>query len=112
MKCPLFGRQGWNHAREHGDLSEDRGGGGYEFTRSSVTSHDWEDQVVAGGGVDRRQGAADATLAEAVGGARPEGITGPAARYTESPSHSERASRGGSEPLPGHVLRSEREAFS
>src|ERR1700751_3336352 len=103
MKCPHFGRQGWNHAREHGDLSEDRGGAGDEVTRSAVTSHDWEDQVVAGGGVGGRQRAADATLAEAVGGARPEGITGPAARYPESPSHSAGAGGRGSESVPGQV---------
>jgi transposase len=38
MKCPLFGRQRWSHAREHGDLSEDRGGAGDEVAGSVATS--------------------------------------------------------------------------
>ena len=31
MKCPLNGRRGWSHAREHGDLSEYRSGAGDEL---------------------------------------------------------------------------------
>ena len=52
-----------------------------------VTSHIGEDQVVAGGGVDRHQRAADASLAEAAGRARAQGITGPTARGTEPAIH-------------------------
>jgi len=44
-----------------GDLSGDRGGAGDEVTGSVVTSHNGEDQVVAGSGVDRHQRAADAS---------------------------------------------------
>src|ERR1039458_7688172 len=59
VKCPHSGRRGWSHAREHGDLSEDRGGAGDEVTRSAFEGHHGEDQVVAGGGVDWHQPTAD-----------------------------------------------------
>src|ERR1700679_2141075 len=112
MKCPHNGRRGWIHAYEHGDLSEDRGGAGDEVTGSVVTSHNGEDQVVAGSGVDRHQRAPDASLAEAACGARPSGITGPATAQAKQQAGAEGAGRRGSEPLPGQVLRSERAALS
>ena len=48
----IAGGEDGGHAREHGDLSEDRGGAGDEVTRSTVEGLSGEDQVVAGGGVD------------------------------------------------------------
>src|ERR1039458_5122758 len=112
IPTPHSGRRGWSHAREHGDLSEDRGGAGDEVTRSAFEGHHGEDQVVAGGGVDWHQPTADASLAEATGGARPPGITGPPSGDTEPPASAEGEGRRSSEPVPGQVLRSERAALS
>src|SRR3974390_1555035 len=112
MKCPHIERRGWSHAREHGDLSEDRSGAGDEVTRSAVESLSGQDQVVAGGRADGHQRAADASLAEATGGARSQGPAGSPARNTEPTARAEGEGRRGSRPVPGQVLRSERAAFS
>ena len=105
IPTPHNGRQGWIHAREHGDLSEDRGGAGDEVTGSAVEGLSGEDQVVAGGGVDGDQLAADASMAEATGRARPQGLAGPSARYTEPPARAEGEGGTGSEPnLHGLVV--------
>jgi hypothetical protein len=75
-------------------LSEDRGGAGDEVTGSVVTSHNGEDQVVAGSGVDRHQRAADASLAESGFEEQgPRGITGPATAQAKQQASGEGAGR-------------------
>ena len=74
--CPLNGRQGRSHAREHGDLTKDRSGAGDEVAECVATRHIGQDQVVAGSGVDGHQRAADPSMTEAFRGTRPPGITG------------------------------------
>ena len=49
MKCPDSERPGWIHAREHGELSEGRGGAGDEGAGSDIAGDGEEDHVVAGG---------------------------------------------------------------
>src|ERR1700747_1266683 len=85
---------------------------GDEVARSTVESLSGEDQVVAGGGVDGHQLAADASLAEAPGRAGSQGVTGPRAREPEPPAGGEGEGGRGSEPVSGQVLRSERAALS
>src|ERR1019366_7152692 len=108
IPTPHSGRRGWSHAREHGDLSEDRGGAGDEVAGSVVTSHIGQDQVVAGSGVDGHQRAADASMAEALRRTRPPGIAGPATAEAKQQASAEGAGGRGSELISGQVLRSER----
>jgi len=85
-------------------------GAGDEVTGSAVEGLSGEDQVVAGAelmGISSRR----CVMAEATGRARPQGLAGPSARYTEPPARAEGEGGTGSEPVPGQVLRSERAHF-